>query len=188
LDRDTSLWSSVELNSKSKVRVRSTRVGSEVDGEGKDLESVDEQETVQISGDWGSEVGLENSSWCLRREGLTIDEGDWHSGWCWLNCADEGVCGSSNEGITDVTWNIGQIVIIGSADKASSVELGNLTSSANQQVEGVEIITALPHSIVEFNSLSLGTVQISESVFVGLGLAIEGSSIGNEDVSLSASL
>jgi len=89
-NRYSTLWSLVELNGESEVRIGSARVGSEVNRESEDLESIDEQKTVQVSCDWGTEICLENGIGCLSGEVLTIDEGNWNSGWCWLSLANEG--------------------------------------------------------------------------------------------------
>lgn len=150
------------------------------------MESVDEQETVQVSCDWGTEVGLEDGVRCLSSEGLSIDEGNWHSRWCWLSLANE--CGGAggNEGITNVTWNVGEVVVVGSARESVSIPFGNLSSSASQQVEVVEVVTAGPNTIGELDGLSVGTVEISESILVGLSLAVECSSVVNQDVAFSA--
>lgn len=150
------------------------------------MESVDEQETVQVSCDGGTEVGLENGIRCLSSECLSIDEGNWHSGWCWLSLANKSGCAGGNEGITDVTWNVGEVVVVGSANESGSTPFGNLSSSASQQVEGVEVVSACPNTTGELDGLSVGTVEISESVFVGLGLTVERSSVVDKDVSFSA--
>jgi len=83
-----------------------------------------------------------------------------------------------------------EIIIIGTANESCSVPFGNLSSSANQQVEGVKIVSASPGSggCVVFDSLSLGTGQISEGILVGLVMALKSGSIENEDVTFSAGL